>query len=145
MSNIGTHLNFITMETDKLIGLIIAASSVVGGLAIGAIAIMVSVPWSYKEKLAKLEASSKERLALIEKGVDPALLFTKKKTAGQDPLFWGLLLIGIGAGSFLGVVINSFTGWNTQLITNSMAILLGGIALVVYFFYRKRSDDQNKA
>jgi len=41
-------------------------------------------------KLAKLVASSKERLALIEKSVDPALLFTKKKTVGQDPYSGGL-------------------------------------------------------
>jgi len=132
-----------TMETEKLIKLIITVVGMVGGMAIGAISIIVSIPWAFKEKLAKLDASSRERLALIEKGVDPELLFRKKRTAGQDPLFWGLLLIGLGAGWLLGFLVNNRTGWNSSLITNSMAILMGGVGLVVYFFYRKRSDDRN--
>ncbi len=127
------------MDPNNYIGLI----AVGGGMFIGLISIVISVPWAYREKLAKLEASNKERLALIEKGVDPLLLFRQKKTAGQDPLFWGLLLIGIGAGSFLGMVLNALTGWNVATLTNSLAILLGGVALVIYFLYRNRSDRQN--
>jgi len=126
-------------------GLIIGAAAVVGGLAIGAIAIMVSVPWSFKEKLAKLEASSKERMALIEKGVDPALIMKPKNVIGNDPLFWGLLCVGLGGGSALGILISDLTGHKPETYSSSIAVLCTGIALVYYFIYRKRSTDQKAA
>jgi len=133
------------MQTDQLMGLIIGAAAVVGGLAIGAIAIMVSVPWSFKEKLAKLEASSKERMALIEKGVDPALIMKPKNVIGNDPLFWGLLCVGLGGGSALGILISDLTGHKPETYSSSIAVLCTGIALVYYFIYRKRSTDQKAA
>ncbi|MBS1606160.1 MAG: hypothetical protein JST42_26115 [Bacteroidetes bacterium] len=133
------------MQSDQLVGLIIAASSVIGGLAIGAIAIIISVPWSFREKLAKLEASSKERMALIEKGVDPALIMKPKNVIGNDPLFWGLLCVGLGGGSALGIMISDLTGHKPETYSSSIAVLCTGIALVYYFVYRKRSTDQKAA
>lgn len=130
------------MESDKLVGLIIAGTAIIGGLAIGAIAIIVSVPWSYKEKLAKLEAANKERLIWIEKGVDPDQALKKRRPVGQDPLFWGLLLIGIGAGTVIGLLINFGSGMEKQTMREGLAVLLGGVAVVIYYFYRKRSADQ---
>lgn len=117
----------------------------VGGLAIGAIAIMVSVPWSFKEKLAKLEASSKERMALIEKGVDPAVIIKPRNVISNDPLFWGLLCVGIGGGSALGILISDLTGHKPETYSSPMAVLCTGIALICYFVYRKRSSDQKSA
>jgi hypothetical protein len=133
------------MQSDQLIGLIIGGVSVVGGLAIGAVAIIISVPWSFKEKLAKLEASSKERMALIEKGVDPALIMKPKNVIGNDPLFWGLLCVGLGGGSALGVLLSDLTGHKPETYSSSIAVLCTGIALVCYFVYRKRSTDQKPA
>jgi uncharacterized membrane protein len=133
------------MQSDQLVGLIIAASSVIGGLAIGAIAIIISVPWSFKEKLAKLEASSKERMALIEKGVDPVLLMKPKNPIGNDPLFWGLLCVGLGGGSVLGIFVSDVMGRKPETYSSGMAVLFTGIALVIYFVYRKRSLDRKAA
>jgi hypothetical protein len=133
------------MQQDQAVGLIIAGISVVGGLAIGAIAILVSVPWSFKEKLAKLEASSKERMALIEKGVDPALIMKPKNVIANDPLFWGLLCVGLGGGSALGILISDLTGHRPETYSSPMAVLLTGVALVFYFVYRKRSNDRKAA
>ena len=133
------------MEADKLFGPLIGVLAVGGSLAVGAISIIVSVPWAYKQSLAKLEANSKERMALIERGVDPDILLKKKRTVGQDPLFWGLLLIGVGAGIFLGIMVNFWMGLNNENLTNALAILLGGVAILIHSFYRKRTDDQNPA
>jgi len=133
------------MDTQNVYGLIIAGIAVTGGLAIGAISIAVSVPWSFKEKLAKLDAKNKERLALIEKGYKPEEVFREKKGPGQDPLFWGLLLAGIGLGIFVGYSLYLMTGWNRTVMTNSMAIFLGGVGLIAYHLYRKKSDDQPTA
>jgi hypothetical protein len=133
------------MEADKLLSLVIGGIAVAGGLAVGAISIIVSVPWSMKEKLAKLEARTKERLALIEKGFSPEQVFKEPKGAGQDPLLWGLLLAGMGFGIFLGYILYLITGWDRVALINSMAILFGGGGLIVYRLFFKRPDDQHPA
>ena len=121
--------------------MIIGAIAVGGGLAIAAISIVVSVPWAMKEKLAKLEARNRERMALIEKGIDPDKLTKERRGVGHDPLFWGFLLVGLGLGILLGYILSQVTQWNSMILPNAMGILLGGLAMIVYT-YRKRADDQ---
>jgi uncharacterized protein DUF6249 len=122
--------------------MIIGAIAVAGGLAIGAISIFVSVPWAMKEKLAKMEARNKERMALIEKGIDPDQMLKEKRGAGSDPLFWGLLLAGLGLGVLLGYILSMVTQWDSMILPNAMGALLGGVGLIVYAWNRKRMDDQ---
>jgi hypothetical protein len=122
--------------------MIIGAIAVGGGLAIAAISIVVSVPWAMKEKLAKLEARNRERMALIEKGIDPDQLLKEKRGMGQDPLFWGLLLAGLGLGVLLGYILSMVTQWDSMILPNAMGALLGGVGLIIYAWNRKRMDDQ---
>lgn len=133
------------MDTQQIYGLVIGGIAVVGGMAIGAIAIIVSVPWGMKEKLAKLEARTRERLALLEKGYDPEVIFREKKKAGNDPLFWGFLLAGLGLGLFLGYLLSLMTGWSDKLLTNSMAMFLGGLGMVIYHFQSRKQEDLQPA
>jgi hypothetical protein len=126
------------MTADMVIG----AIAVAGGLAIAAISIVVSVPWAMKEKLAKLEARNRERMALIEKGIDPDQLLKEKRGMGQDPLFWGLLLAGLGLGVLLGYILSMVTQWDSMILPNAMGALLGGLGLIIYAWNRKRMDDQ---
>jgi len=122
--------------------LIIAGIAVAGGLAVGAVAIAVSVPWAMREKLARLEGRSKERLALIEKGYDPERIFEDKKKAGSDPLFWGFLLAGLGLGLFLGYLISLATGWNGEVLINSLGIFSGGVGMIIYHYAGRNKEDQ---
>lgn len=131
------------MDSSNLSGLVMGITAVGGSLAVGAIAIIVSVPWAMKEKLAKLEAKSKERLALIEKGMDPDQHLEEKKSSGQDPLFWGLLLAGLGLGLFLGYLVALMTGLDKAILTNALSIFLGGVGMIIYPIYRKRSQDRS--
>ena len=126
------------MEGD----LIIAGIGVTGGMAIAVISIAISIPWAMKEKMAKLEARTRERLALIEKGIDPDQIFKEKRSVGQDPLFWGFLLAGLGLGLLLGYILSMVAKWDSLIATNAMAILLGGLGMIIYPRYRKRADDQ---
>jgi hypothetical protein len=132
-------------DTKEILGILIGGIAVLGGFTIGIVAIMISVPWSYKEKLAKLEAANKERLALIEKGYDPALIFQEKKKVGNDPLFWGLLLAGLGFGFFVGYLLHLLTGWSFGVMGHSMPLFLGGVSMIGYYVYRRRSESKNKA
>ena len=133
------------MDTEKLISLIIGGVAVAGGLGIGAISVFVAVPASTREKLAKLEIKSKERLAMLEKGIDPSIIFKDPKHAGQDPMLWGLLLAGMGAGILLGYLLSLATGWSQPILVNSLAIALGGIGLVIFSLFIKRSEGRTFA
>lgn len=125
--------------------LIIVGIAVAGGMAIAAIAVAVSVPWAMREKLARQEARSKERLALIEKGYEPERIFNDKKKAGNDPLFWGFLLAGLGLGLFLGYLISLATGWDDRVLTNSLGVFLGGVGMIVYHYVDRKKADQRSA
>ena len=135
------------MDGNDLGGLIIGGIAVAGGLGIGVVSIVISVPWAMKEKLARLEARNKERMVLIEKGLNPEDFFRdkEKKRAGGDPLFWGFLLAGIGLGLFLGYLVALSTNWDVYLLTNSMAIFLGGVGMIAFHFYSKKPGNQRDA
>jgi hypothetical protein len=130
------------MDADKLTGLVISSIATLGGMTIAAISIIISVPLGMKEKLAKLEAKTKERLAMLEKGIDPMLLLKEPKRAGNDPLLWGLLLTGMGLGILLGYFLYLVTRWDRVVLTNSLAILFGGIGLIIYRLFFTKPDDQ---
>jgi len=133
------------MEPSQIIGLVIASITLIGGMAIALTAVKIAVPKSYEEKQTIMETKSKERLALIEKGIDPSIIYKKEKTVAGDPLFWGLLLLGIGSGSFFGNIVWHQFSWTTEgVIVNSLACLGGGIALIIYHIVHSLSN-RNKA
>ncbi|CAN5605279.1 hypothetical protein BH10BAC3_BH10BAC3_04100 [soil metagenome] len=77
-----------------------------------------------------ITAKNKERMALIEKGLNPNL-------ARSD--FWiqvGLIAGGIGAGLMFGDIVNSNYG-------PLFAILFAGAGLVVYNITRKAKMKEN--
>ena len=133
------------MNGDQLMSAIIGGIAVFGGLAVGAVSIIVSVPWAMKEKMAKLDAKTKERLALIEKGINPVEFLKEPKRVGNDPLLWGLLLTGMGLGAFLGFLLDQVTHWDSIILTNSLAIFFGGVGLIVYRLVFGKPNDQPPA
>jgi len=133
------------MDSSQIFGLVVVSITLIGGMAIALTAIKIAVPKSYEEKQTIMENQSKERIALIEKGIDPTIIFKKEKTAAGDPLFWGLLLLGIGLGSFTGnIVWHQFNGTTESVVVNSLACIGGGIALIIYHLIRPLSN-RNKA
>lgn len=131
------------MDTEKTIGLIIAVISIIGGLGIGALAVYVSTMTATREKIAQIEARNKERLALIEKGMDITILDKKEyKKTNYGSLLWGLLIAGIGLGSLIGHIISNVTSMDHHLAIHCFALIFGGIGLVTYFIYKKRADSK---
>jgi hypothetical protein len=126
------------MSTDKIIGLIIAIIAVAGGLAVAVLAILKGALSNKEEKLALIEARNKERLAMIEKGLDPSVIDKKVETGhSYAALLWGLLLVGIGFGSFAGYIISVNNNWDRHLTIHSMGLLFGGIGLIIYYICRR--------
>jgi hypothetical protein len=93
-----------------------------------------------------LQANHRERMALIETGMDPSLADRKKKEAPgrYGPQLWGSLLVGIGVGLVVGYfaiyVIGS--GAEEELILNASALIFGGGALSTHYQRWKKKDDK---
>jgi hypothetical protein len=130
------------MDTKQLTELVINGISIAGGLGIAAIAVLVSVPAAMKEKMLKLDIKNRERMAMLDRGVNPEIVFKQNKGVGQDPLLWSLLLAGLGLGVLLGFLLSRVTGWDRNVLTNGLAILCGGIGLIIYSIFRKRPENK---
>ncbi|HET7152878.1 MAG TPA: DUF6249 domain-containing protein [Candidatus Kapabacteria bacterium] len=77
-----------------------------------------------------------ERMLIIEKG-DPSLfkdLYTKSKASNpMSALKWGLLILFVGAGLWLGIWMHQMR-WYEEDIEGACMLIGGGIALVIYYF-----------
>ncbi|WP_298778394.1 DUF6249 domain-containing protein [uncultured Polaribacter sp.] len=90
---------------------------------------------------------NKERLALIEKGVD-ASIFMSAKSKGSSSLGkvfilnLSLLLIGIGLGVFLALILETYTGLDSDAIYPAMIFLMAGVGLFTGFNLTKKLDKE---
>ena len=85
-----------------------------------------------------VSARNKERLALIDKGLDANMLHIKTNTHGRyDALKIGLFLIGLAVGLLLGNVLESYTRIQEEVAYFSMVMLFGGLSLIVYYLIMK--------
>ncbi|HOW24118.1 MAG TPA: hypothetical protein PK711_00485 [Bacteroidales bacterium] len=80
----------------------------------------------------------RERLALIDKGVDASIFMTKKQT--NATLKWGLFLIGLGIGLLIAEILVKSTSMTDEAAYFSMIFLFGGIALLVSYFLDRRKE-----
>jgi len=79
----------------------------------------------------------KERMLLIEKGIDAPSL-TPKSNRSVFALKLGLLFIGVAVGLLLGSVLAEVTTLNEESAYFSMIFLFGGIGLVISHFIEKK-------
>ena len=87
-----------------------------------------------------LHTRNKQRLAMLEKGVDPRT-FCPKPTANKfASLKWSLLLIGVAIGLFIGSVIEHSTDLE-EGAQFAMVLLFGGLGLLAYFFIVRKNDQ----
>mgnify|MGYP005989764599 CR=1 FL=1 len=90
---------------------------------------------------------NKERLALIEKGAD-ASIFMKGQPKNAAP-FWkvvilnlSVLLMGIGVGVFLALVLDTYTGLDSDAVYPAMIFLMAGVGLFAGFNLTKKLDKE---
>ncbi|KAF2511202.1 DUF6249 domain-containing protein [Flavobacterium foetidum] len=89
---------------------------------------------------------NRERLALIEKGVD-ASIFLKGKNNGVPA--WKIfvvnlafLLIGCGVGIFLALLITTYTSLEDDAVYPSIIFIMAGIGLLTGFKTAKDLDKE---
>ncbi|PWG06409.1 DUF6249 domain-containing protein [Polaribacter aquimarinus] len=90
---------------------------------------------------------NKERLALIEKGAD-ASIFIKGQPKNAAP-FWkvlilnlSVLLMGIGVGVFLALILDTYSGLDSDSVYPAMIFLMAGVGLFVGFNLTKKLDKE---
>jgi hypothetical protein len=89
---------------------------------------------------------NRERLALIEKGVD-ASIFLKGRTNGVPAwkiivLNTAFLLIGIGLGFFIALFLSTYTAMNSDVVYPATIITMSGVGLLVGFHRAKDLDKE---
>ncbi|RSK39229.1 MULTISPECIES: DUF6249 domain-containing protein [Mangrovimonas] len=89
---------------------------------------------------------NKERLALIEKGADASIFVKgKQKTAPIWKVLilnLALLLTGIGLGSFIALLLESYTTINDNAIYPSCIFTMAGLGLFAGFNMTKNLDKE---
>jgi ABC-type Fe3+-siderophore transport system permease subunit len=87
----------------------------------------------------------KERMAMLEKGVDASVFFNTQKSKNEYSLKYGLLLVGIACGILLGNVLSTMESFadDKEAAYFSMIFLFGGLALVIYYFLAKRKFNEH--
>ncbi len=93
-----------------------------------------------------LTSRNRERLALIEKGVDASLFATKPSnfSIAKFILNIALLFIGIGIGILMGELLSTYLRIDDEVAIPSMLFVFGGLGLVVGFFLTKRIEAKEK-
>jgi hypothetical protein len=83
---------------------------------------------------------NKERMAMIEKGADPAL-FKSRPGNRTTTLKFGMFLIGIALGILMGNVLEVTTRIEEQVAYFSMIFLFGGLSLVIFYMWVGRNKE----
>ncbi|MDJ0645897.1 MAG: hypothetical protein QNJ57_07950 [Flavobacteriaceae bacterium] len=88
-----------------------------------------------------LTARNRERMSMIDKGVDPSIFTTKRNYANMT-LKFGMLLVGIALGILVGSFIDEYTTLPEEVGYFSMIFLFGGLALIINSILEDRKAKQ---
>jgi len=83
---------------------------------------------------------SRERLALIEKGVDANIFKIDPKESRSDLVKWGIFLIGLSLGVISGFALGSVIDEVVAFFTT--ILLFGGLALIVAYIVITKMDKK---
>jgi hypothetical protein len=82
-----------------------------------------------------------ERMAIIDKGLDPNLFKDEMRTSGA--LRGGLLLIGVGLGFLMGYWLDS-AFYMDEVGYFSMLFIFGGAGLLFAYLIEEKKENRNK-
>lgn len=82
----------------------------------------------------------KERMALLEKGVDASFFISKKNSS--TTLKFGMLFVGVAVGILLGNILDVATQLQEEVSYFSMIFLFGGLGLIINYFIEKKENKE---
>ena len=86
---------------------------------------------------------TKERLALVEKGMDAGIFKTDPVRKRMDLVKWGIFLIALAAGVVTGFALSRVI--NEVVAFFTMILLCGGIGLIVAYAVISKLEKKSKA
>ncbi len=89
-----------------------------------------------------VSARNKERMSMIEKGVNPKDFLQSSRPNVYGILKWALLLVGLGLGLFVGSLLETYTEIQEEPAYFASALFFGGMGLVLAFLIQKRAEPQ---
>ena len=89
-------------------------------------------------------ARNREKMAMIEKGVDPKDFISKPKNYSHSVITWALLLVGVGIGLFLGSVLETYTDIPEEPAYFACALLFGGLGLTGAYLIAKKNKAKDQ-
>ncbi len=84
----------------------------------------------------------RERMELIKSGNDSSIF--KSHYDQNSALKYGLLMIGIGLGLFLGYLVYEYTALDFPPIVLVFALIFGGISLLGFYFIINRQENSDQ-
>lgn len=98
--------------------------------------LILSIIFGFVYAVIYLGVRRKERMALLEKGVD-ASYFVGDHKPSSGTLKFGMLFVGIAIGILLGNILDVATQLEEEIAYFSMVFLFGGLALIINYFIEK--------
>jgi|GEM_PF-167016 len=84
----------------------------------------------------------RERLTMMEKGVDASMFVSDTKSFNKSTLKFGMLFIGIGVGVLFGNILAVNSALHEEVAYFSMIFLFGGFALVANYLIEKSESKK---
>jgi hypothetical protein len=134
------------MDSATIIGLIIAFVAVFGIVGLAIWFFLTRHVTGKEERLAKIEARNRERLALIEKGMDPNLADKAPlKSLSHPPLLIGLVIVFAVIGRIIAFSSVFASSQERGLLLFALPAFFAGVGFLIYHFYQRIiSRDKNK-
>lgn len=88
---------------------------------------------------------NRERMALIEKGVDAGIFMKGKSNSGIGKVIilnLALLLMGIGVGVFIALLLSTYTSLDTHAIYSAAIFTMAGLGLYIGFYMTKKIEKE---
>lgn len=87
-------------------------------------------------------ARNRERMAMIEKGVNPKDFLTERRPNSYGIVKWALLLAGVGFGLFIGSLLETYTSIQEEPAYFASALFFGGVGLFIAFLIAKNAEEK---
>lgn len=113
---------------------------------LGIVMVMIAIVGAYIMIVYLRKFTNEERIAMIEKGVDPQFFNVKKSFNTSVPLRASLLMIGGGVGLLLGHFLDR-TFDMEEVAYFSMLFICGGIGLGASYLIEEKkikSEEKNR-
>ena len=88
-----------------------------------------------------ISARNRERMSMIDKGVNPKDFIRQRTSNPYGILKWALLLVGLGLGLFIGSLLESYTALEEVSAYFASTLFFGGLGLVLAFVLTNKADN----